>query len=254
MSLKVLLSPAKKLDESVNFPVVNYAQPELWSQTEKLAKVLKKLSVKKISTLMDLSLDLSQLNYQRYQEFQENQNEKISKPAVFAFNGEVYNGLKAQEFNTQDLAFAQENLRILSGLYGILKPLDFIQSYRLEMGTKLPIGKNKNLYEFWGNSITTALKKDLKKEDVLVNLASTEYFKAIKTKEVSNRIVTPTFKEFKNGEYKVVMVFAKKARGSMANYIVKNQISDVENLMEFTEGGYAFNLNLSSENDWVFTR
>lgn len=254
MSLKILLSPAKKLNFEQELEGFDYAEPILWKSTEKLSKELKKLSVKKIANLMDLSLDLAQLNYKRYQEFQTTQTSLISKPAVFVFNGEVYNGLKANEFNLSDLEFAQKNLRILSGLYGLLKPLDFIQPYRLEMGTSLAVGKNKNLYEFWGSTITKVFQQDLNNEDVVVNLASNEYFKAIKSKDIKNRIVTPLFKEFKNGEYKTVMVFAKNARGTMAKWIIKNKIQNVEELQTFCENGYQFNPALSSQNEWVFAR
>ena len=203
---------------------------------------------------MNLSLDLSQLNYQRYQDFENDQTALISKPAMFVFNGEVYTGLKAQNFNEKELEFANQQIRILSGLYGVLKPLDFIQPYRLEMGTKLATGKNKNLYEFWGNDIHKQLKNDLAVDDVIINLASNEYFKAAKGKDFKNKIITPLFKEYKNGEFKTIMVFAKKSRGAMAHYIVKNNIVSPEELKNFDVDGYGFNTKLSSELEWVFTR
>lgn len=254
MSLQVLLSPAKKLNFDAEIPAIDYAQPLLWDKTVQLGKVLKKLSVKKIADLMKLSLDLSQLNYQRYQDFENEQTAAISKPAMFVFNGEVYTGLQAQDFNEKELQFANHHLRILSGLYGVLKPLDFMQPYRLEMGTKLANGKNKNLYEFWGNEIHNHLKSDLAPNDTIINLASNEYFKAAKGKNFKNTIITPLFKDFKNGDYKTIMVFAKKSRGAMAHYIVKNKITDPEDLKGFDVDGYSFNDQLSSELEWVFTR
>ncbi|MFT6715700.1 MAG: cytoplasmic iron level regulating protein YaaA (DUF328/UPF0246 family) [Saprospiraceae bacterium] len=254
MSLIILLSPAKKLNFDCPIPELNYQEPVFWEKTTLLAKTLKKLSVKKIGKLMHLSLDLSSLNHDRYQKFQIEQTKKISKPAMFVFNGEVYTGLDAQSFNKKDLAYADKHLRILSGLYGILKPLDFIQPYRLEMGTKLTVRKSKNLYQFWDEDICNEINSSLTESDVIINLASNEYFKAAKEKELATRIITPTFKDFKNGEYKTVMVYAKKSRGQMAKFIVQNQISDPEKLKLYDTGGYEFNEKLSSADNWVFTR
>lgn len=254
MALKILLSPAKKLNFDIEVPSLDYKQPSLWASTEKLSRHLKKLSVKKISELMSLSKDLSELNYHRYQEFKVNQDASISKPAILVFDGEVYNGLKARTFNLETLKKADQNLFILSGLYGILSALDFIQPYRLEMGTSLAIGKKKNLYQFWDKQITHALLEKLDKEDVIVNLASNEYFKALNTKLIPNAIVTPVFKEYKDGVYKTVMVYAKNARGAMANYILSNNIAHTQDLKGFSENGYSFMENLSSEKEWFFVR
>ncbi len=254
MSLKIILSPAKKLNFEAETPELNYSEPALWTKTVSLSKTLKKLSVKKIRELMSLSPDLGTLNYDRYQQFETLQTEAISKPAGFVFNGEVYTGLSAASLNSSELNFLNNNTWILSGLYGAVKPLQYIQPYRLEMGTKLPIGKKKNLYEFWGNTITDLIQSELAEEDVIVNLASIEYFKAVKIKSIKNRVITPVFKDYKNGDYKTIMVFAKKSRGAMANYIAKNKLSDVEQLKAFDVNGYEYNVNLSTEKNWVFTR
>ena len=254
MSLKTILSPAKKLNFEADIPVLNYSEPALWSKTISLSKTLKKLSVKKIRTLMSLSPDLGNLNYDRYQKFTTEQTNSISKPAGFVFNGEVYTGLDISSLNNNELNFLNDNTWILSGLYGAVKPLQYIQPYRLEMGTKLPVGKKKNLYEFWDNSITDLIQSELSENDVIINLASIEYFKAVKVKSIKNRIITPVFKDFKNGDYKTIMVFAKKSRGAMANYIAKNKLADPEELKAFDVNGYEFNVNLSTDDTWIFTR
>lgn len=254
MSLTILLSPAKKLNFEAPVPELTYREPGFWKKTTRLAKVLKKYSVKKIGELMKLSLDLASLNHQRYQEFEITQTKEVSKPSMFVFNGEVYTGLDAQSYNEDDLNFADKHLRILSGLYGILKPLDFIQPYRLEMGTKLTVAQHKNLYEFWNKDICNDINTNTLANDTIINLASNEYFKVTKHKELLARIITPVFKDFKNGDYKTIMVYAKKARGQMAKYIVKNKISDPEMLKAYNVEGYEFNVNLSSSNEWVYTR
>jgi cytoplasmic iron level regulating protein YaaA (DUF328/UPF0246 family) len=254
MSLIALLSPAKKLNFECSIPDIEYRDPAFWKNTTRLAKALKKLSVKKISSLMSLSFELSSLNHDRYQKFDIEQTKEVSKPAMFVFNGEVYTGLQAQSFDKKDLQFADKHLRILSGLYGLLKPLDFIQPYRLEMGTKLPIGRHKNLYELWGKDLANEINRNMSNDDVIINLASNEYFKAAKKQLLKSRIITPTFKDFKNGEYKTVMVYAKKARGQMANYIVKHKIEDPFELKAYDVDKYQFNAELSKADDWVFTR
>lgn len=252
MSLTVLLSPAKKLNFESEQPTTAFTQPIFWSKTEKIAKALKKLSAKKIGALMNLSPALSELNYQRNQDFSFEQNKDNSKAAGFVFNGEVYTGLNIHDFTEKELQFANNHINILSGLYGILKPLDLIQPYRLEMGTKFPVGRKKNLYELWDNDIAKELNS--KETPCIINLASNEYFKAAQVKSLKTRIITPVFKDFKNGQYKTIMVFAKKSRGAMARYVVKNNISDPEKLKAFDTDGYSYDENLSSENEWVFTR
>ncbi len=248
--MKILLSPAKKLDFSKSPETSNAEKPFFQSKTDGLLNVLRKKSAKQIGELMKLSPQLADLNYQRFQVMGEESNEKSL--AGFAFNGEVYTGLDIQSFSKEDLNKAEDKLRILSGLYGILKPSTVVEPYRLEMGTKLVVGKNKNLYEYWGDEILNFIQAEEK--DLIVNLASNEYNKAAKLKQFKGRVVTPNFKEFKNGDYKTIMVFAKKARGTMAKWIIQNDIEDAESIKNFTEDGYVFNEGLSSENDWVFTR
>ncbi len=250
----ILLSPAKTLDFDSPLPTKNYSLPQNIDKALPLIAGLKKMSAKKIGELMGLSENLSELNRQRYQNFTEKHDTKNARPAVFTFSGEVANGLNAGSFSTQEIAYAQNHLRILSGLYGLLNPLDLIQPYRLEMGTSWGPGKNKNLYVYWGNAITEQLNHDLGKNNILVNLASNEYFKAVHPKVLNAEIITCLFKEKKGSDYKVVMVFAKKARGRMANFIIKNKIEKSEDLKNFDQEGYAFNKKLSLNNEWVFTR
>ncbi len=205
---------------------------------------------------MDLSPELTALNFERYHSWNLPFSQKNAKQAILAFQGDVYRKLKAQTLNEKELDFAQEHLRILSGLYGILRPLDLIQPYRLEMGTKLSVSGNKNLYEFWGRKLAENLLKEMEKQNtkVLINLASNEYFKAIKPKNINIPIITPVFKDFKNGQYKVLFLYAKYARGLMTRFIIKNKIDKPEKLKLFDSEGYAFDSNLSTEKEWVFTR
>jgi len=248
--MKILISPAKKLDFSKS-PIINEENTCFFSKkTERLQKHLKKFSAKKIGALMKLSPQLAELNYERFQLMGSDENERSL--AAFAFNGEVYSGLHITSFSDKELESAQDKLRILSGLYGILKPNTVVEPYRLEMGTKLPVGKNKNLYDFWGDDIINFLNNE--EDELIVNLASNEYNKAAQLKKFKGEVVTPNFKEFKNGDYKTIMVFAKKARGTMAKWIIKNDISKLEDLKNFSEDGYLFNESLSSENDLIFTR
>lgn len=248
--MKILLSPAKKLDFNKSPEVSGNAEGFFPNKTERLQKHLKKQSAKKIGALMKLSPQLSDLNFQRFQMMGDAKNEKSL--AGFAFNGEVYSGLDIESFSKKDLEVAEDKLRILSGLYGVLKPSSVIEPYRLEMGTKLAVGAKKNLYEFWGDDIIKFLHEE--EQELIVNLASNEYNKAAKLKDFKGRVVTPNFKEFKNGDYKTIMVFAKKARGTMARWIIQNDVNEAEEIKNFTEDGYVFNEELSSENDWIFTR
>ncbi len=256
--MKILISPAKSIDTSRNFSVPFTTEAVFLDEAEKLVQKLKKLNDKKLGTLMHISPDLAQLNYQRYQEWQK-PLEKTDQiiPAGFAFTGEVYKGLEIETLNEKELLYAQENLRILSGLYGVLKPLDLLYPYRLEMGTTWAITpKTKNLYAFWGSKLATFLNNEMKEanEDVLINLASNEYFKAIDRKVLKVKVITPVFKEFKNGSYKIVMMYAKHARGAMARYILQNQLSNPEELKLYTVDGYQFDVNQSTADEWVFTR
>lgn len=203
---------------------------------------------------MSISPALSNLNVERYQNWQLPFSLDNSKQAIFAFNGEVYTGLDAYSLTEKQLEKAQKTLRILSGLYGLLKPLDLMQPYRLEMGTRFQIGENKNLYQFWGDKLTNALNEILEEEKILINLASNEYFKAVNKKKLKGELITPTFKDAKNGEYKTIMMYAKKARGSMARYLIENDVQEISQLKNAIIDDYAYNEQLSKGNDWVFTR
>ena len=251
----VLLSPAKAIDQERKLNSTKSSQPVFMEEAESLIKKLKKFSSNKISKMMHLSKELSDLNHQRYQDWNSSSELSNNNHHVSAiFNGEVFKGFDAPSFSKSELAIAQEKVRILSGLYGILKPMDVVYPYRLEMGTKWALTPSKtNLYKFWGTKIAKNINEE-NNSDTIVNLASTEYYKAVDKKELKGRVITPTFKEFKNGDYKVVMVYAKKARGLMARYIVKNNISSPEELKLFNIDGYQFDSNLSEGDSWVFTR
>jgi len=253
--MKVLLSPAKAIDITKSLETTQLTRPDFMDEAETLIGKLKKFSPKKIATMMHLSKELGELNYQRYQEWttETNKNE-FNAPVAAAFNGEVYRGLDAPSMTAKELEVAQDKIRILSGVYGVLKPLDVIYPYRLEMGTKWAVTPSKkNLYQFWGKKIAEQLNAE-NTSGITINLASTEYFKAVDKKTLKGRVITPTFKEFKNGDYKVIMVFAKRARGSTARYIVQNNIIDPEQVKLFDTDGYSFDVNQSTEDDWVFVR
>ena len=251
-----LISPAKTLDLESNFSDVKTSSYPFQTESTRIMKKLKSLNRKKIGDVMSLSENLSDLNFQRFQEWSETPEASNLHPAVFMFKGDVYLGLDAKSLSESELEVAQNNLRILSGLYGYLKPLDQVQPYRLEMGTTLPVGRNKNLYQFWGSKISKAINSELKDHTypVIVNLASNEYFKAANSKEIKGKIVTPVFKDFKNGKYKVISFFAKNARGVMARWIIQNRIENPEKLIEFNENGYSYNEPMSTALSPVFTR
>ncbi len=249
-----LLSPAKKLNEEKQL-VDNCSSPIFTEDSEKLINSLRKYNPKKLSKLMGISPALSDLNVQRYANWNIN-HEKDVNPAVLTFNGEVYAGLNAVSFSKKEKDYAQDNLRILSGLYALLKPYDLIHPYRLEMGTKLKVGRKNNLYEFWGDKIVNEINGVVanQKEKVLVNLASNEYFKSVNKKKLEATVITPVFKDFNNGKYKTVMVYAKKARGMMASYIIKNKIDKVNDLIGFNTVGYCYNAAASTDIEKVFYR
>ncbi|MGB1241498.1 MAG: peroxide stress protein YaaA [Chitinophagales bacterium] len=252
-----LLSPAKTLDFETSPTTEVYSQAVLLEDTQYLVKKLKKMSVSQIGDLMHLSEKLADLNHHRYANFHTPFTPDNAKQAILAFKGDVYVGLDAESFSAEDFDFAQDHLRILSGLYGLLRPLDLMQAYRLEMGTKLKVTpKKNNLYKYWDTRITKKINEILatQKEKVLINLASNEYFKAVKPKLVGGRILTPVFKDFKNGQYKVISFFAKKARGSMARYIIQNRIANLDDIKAFDTNGYYYKKELSKENEWVFVR
>ncbi len=251
----IVLSPAKKLNEN-RAVLPNATTPIFVNEAAVLINNLKKYSSKKLGTLMKLSDNLAQLNVERYHSWDKKHTEKNAKSAGLIFDGEVYSGLAAENFSKAEMNYAQKHLRILSGLYGLLRPMDLVHPYRLEMGTKLKVGRKNNLYEYWGDKIVDVFNDELSihKERVLVNLASNEYFKAINAKKLDAKVVTPSFKDFKNGQYKSIMVYAKKARGMMANYIIKNKIEKVEDLIGFDIDGYCFNQEASNDKELVFLR
>ncbi len=252
----LVVSPAKKLDFESPLATNTYTQPSLLEHSQELIDECVKLTPADIASLMSLSDKLAGLNAARFGEWSIPFTPNNARPAVLAFNGDVYAGLDAASFSEDDFNFAQKHFRILSGLYGLLKPLDLIQAYRLEMGTKLANKRGANLYQFWGDIITNALNQAIAEQgdQVLINLASTEYFKAVKKKNLAATIITPAFKDWKNGQYKMISFFAKKARGLMARYIIQNRITDVEQLKSFDLAGYEYNSTFSVGNDWVFTR
>jgi len=252
----ILISPAKSLDFETKSTSLNYSEACFLKESNALIKKLRKFSTDEIADFMGISPKLAQLNFERFVNWQLPFNMENAKQAILAFTGDVYTGLDASTLNEIELQTAQTDLRILSGLYGVLKPLDLIQAYRLEMGKKLQTTKGKNLYEYWGDKITNEINKTLKeKEDkYLINLASNEYFKSVNKKKIKAEIITPIFKDLKNGQYKVISFFAKKARGLMTRFIIQNQISDPEYLKAFNSYGYVFNPHLSKNQELVFTR
>ncbi|WP_448211480.1 peroxide stress protein YaaA [Colwellia sp. MEBiC06753] len=252
----IVVSPAKNLDYESPLATNEFSQPELLDHSQALIDVCKTLTPADISSLMGVSDKIAGLNAARFGQWQTPFNSDNARQAVLAFNGDVYTGLDAASFTDKDFIFAQQHLRILSGLYGLLKPLDLMQAYRLEMGTKLANPRGDNLYQFWGDIITDKVNEALaaQGDDVLINLASTEYFKSVKKKQLKATVITPSFKDWKNGQYKMISFFAKKARGLMARYIIENQLTSVEQLKGFDVAGYEFNESLSKGNDLVFTR
>lgn len=252
----IVISPAKTLDYETAAKTKVFTTPDYLDRSQQLINRLKNFSSLDLSELMSVSSKIADLNFDRYASWKKPFTQKNAKQAILAFKGDVYTGLNAETFKADDFKFAQNHLRVLSGLYGLLRPLDLMQPYRLEMGTKLKTDAGKNLYEFWGLDITEGLNKQLKKikSDILINLASNEYFKSVKPKSLNAEIITPQFKELKNGEYKMIGIFAKKARGLLSRYIIQNKLNDAEDLKLFNEDGYRFNKKLSTGNNWVFTR
>ncbi|MDO6445588.1 peroxide stress protein YaaA [Colwellia sp. 1_MG-2023] len=252
----LVVSPAKNLDYESPLTTDKYSQPELLSHSQLLIEQCAKLSPAEISSLMGISDKLAGLNAARFGQWAQPFTTENARPAVLAFNGDVYTGLDAKTLTDADFEYAQQHMRILSGLYGLLKPLDLMQAYRLEMGTKLSNERGANLYQFWGELITEKLNQAIAEQgdNILINLASTEYFKAVKKKSLQADLITPAFKDWKNGQYKMISFFAKKARGLMARYIIENKVNSLEGLKGFSVAGYRYNEDLSKGNDWVFTR
>jgi uncharacterized protein len=254
--MKILLSPAKSINEQCTFPSVTFSQPQFAKEAKSLVAKLKKLKTKDLMDLMHVSKDIAELNVNRFKQWHltESPTEQV-KPAGYLFTGEVYRGLDLASLSEEHTAKAQEQVRILSGMYGLLRPFDLMFPYRLEMGTKFsPKPELTNLYQFWGEKLTKALVKELSKNEPIVNLASNEYAKAIQWKKIKQPVITPVFKEFKGGEYKIVMMYAKHQRGAMARYILENNITELESLKGYQLDGYHFNAPLSTDSEWVFTR
>ncbi|MCB0662999.1 MAG: peroxide stress protein YaaA [Saprospiraceae bacterium] len=251
----ILLSPAKTLDFSETV-FEEYSTPRFLKESKRLVNTLKKKSAGDIQQLMSVSEKIANLNVERYKKFTLPFTPDNAKPSILAFKGDVYIGLEAEKFDQDDLEFAQEHIRILSGLYGVLKPLDLMQPYRLEMGTSLETGKNKNLYEFWGNKLTKTLNEDLQEAtgEVFLNLASNEYFKAVQTKKLKGRLLDIDFKENRDGELKFISYNEKKARGRMAHLVVKERIENPETLKELVVDDYVYSPEHSDENNWMFVK
>jgi cytoplasmic iron level regulating protein YaaA (DUF328/UPF0246 family) len=252
----ITLSPAKTLDFETESNLDSFTQPRMLEQSKVLNKRLRKLSKDDLQDLMSLSNDLTAVNHQRNRDWSPPFDLANAKQAILAFRGAAFTGLDADSYSPEDFETAQRSLRILSGLYGVLRPLDLIQAYRLEMGTKLDNPGGKNLYEFWDTSITSLINADLDDHNqrVIVNVASNEYFKSIKRKILDARVVTPVFKDIKDGKLRTIAAFAKPARGMMASYIIKNRLEDADGIKGFNEGGYEFDKSLSTEDEFVFTR
>lgn len=255
----MVISPAKTLDFETPAVTDVHTTPVFLNEAQTLIKQLRELSPPQVSELMGISDKLGQLNFGRYQDWKRPFTQKNAKQAVLAFKGDVYTGLDAEALTEKQLQWAQDHLRMLSGLYGLLRPLDLMQAYRLEMGTKFANAGGKDLYAFWGDKITSALNAELAKDKtpVLVNLASNEYFKSVQVKQLNAEVITPVFKDWKGGKggkYKIISFYAKKARGLMSAYIIKNRIKNVEKIKQFDVAGYQYNEAMSSASLWVFTR
>ena len=252
--MKIVISPAKSLDFERPLTIQEHTEATFLAEAERLNKLMKKKSARSLSKLMSISDNLGRLNYERNQEWSLPFKTSNARQAVYAFSGEVYRGLDIFSLPESKIERLQNTLRIISGLYGILRPLDLIQPYRLEMGTRIKMGRNKNLYEFWKQKVTKTLNEELDEDEIFVNLASNEYFKAIDLKTLKVPVITPVFKDFKNGEYKTIMTFAKLARGYMTRYIIDTDAKTVDDLKMFDYEGYNFSEPLSTENELVFIR
>jgi cytoplasmic iron level regulating protein YaaA (DUF328/UPF0246 family) len=252
--MKIVISPAKSLDFESQLPTKTFTEPQFLKEANTIQKTLKKQKPKQLMDLMSISEKLADLNWERNQVWETPFTPENARPAIFAFDGDVYTGLDAYTIPAEKMDDLQDKLRILSGLYGLLKPLDLMQAYRLEMGTSINIGTKKNLYEFWKKTITKTLNDELKKDELFLNLASNEYFKAVDAKTLKVPIITPEFKDYKDGKLKMISFFAKKARGLMVRYIIDNNAETIEDLKGFNYEGYAFDANLSKGNTLVFIR
>lgn len=251
-----VISPAKRLDFDSQPPVSDHTTPDFLAESRKLNRILREYSAPQLMELMGVSRNIAELNIERNRNWKTPFNPDNSRQAIYAFRGDVYQGLDADTLNRQDMKFAQQHLRILSGLYGLLRPLDLIQPYRLEMGTGLENPRGGNLYEFWGGKLADRINEELEnhRSKTLINLASAEYYRALSASHLKTRVITPVFKEKKQGKYRVIAVFAKKARGLMARFIIKQRIDSPEGLKDFELDGYHYTPSLSDKNNWVFAR
>jgi uncharacterized protein len=251
-----LISPAKTLDYESNLPTDSFTIPRLLDHSQQLIDVSRKLSALEIANLMSVSEKIAHLNVERFRDWQADFDFSNARQAIFAFKGDVYTGLDAYAFSDDHISYAQQHLRMLSGLYGLLRPLDLMMPYRLEMGTKLKNERGTNLYQFWDQTITDLINKDLAEQqsELLVNLASDEYYKAVKESKIKAEIIKPIFLDQKNGKYKVISFYAKKARGLMARYMIENKISRIEDLKAFNTDGYYFDADSSLKGELVFKR
>jgi len=253
--MKIIISPAKSLDFKTELPIKNFSIPNFLSESKKINELLKKKSPSELKSLMSISEKLAELNWNRNNTFKTPFNIENARPSIFTFNGDVYSGLDAFSLSMDQLNQAQKSLRILSGLYGLLKPLDLIQPYRLEMGTKLNVEGSLNLYRFWRNKITNKLNDELNENEFFVNLASNEYSSAIDRKLLKTTMISPVFKDMKNGKLKIISFYAKKARGMMVRYILDNEIINLEDLRGFDYGGYSYSSEESEKmKELVFIR
>ncbi|MCM4159990.1 peroxide stress protein YaaA [Antarcticibacterium flavum] len=253
--MKIVISPAKSLNYESKLPTTRGTQPAFPETTAKINRKLSRLTKTEIAELMDISSKLADLNSQRYKEFEEDHNKENSRPAIYAFDGDVYSGIDAYTLPVEKLDRLQDSLRILSGMYGILRPLDLMQPYRLEMGTSIGIERKDDLYAVWKEKITAYLNKELEEDELFINLASNEYFKAVDPKKLKVPVVTPVFKDYKNGKLKIISFFAKKARGAMVRYVMDKDIKTIEGLKGFDYMDYRFSAEESKKkNELVFTR
>tara|TARA_S200000501_G_scaffold378546_1_gene441769 strand:- start:5457 stop:6215 length:759 start_codon:yes stop_codon:yes gene_type:complete len=252
--MKILLSPAKSLDFKSNLPTESYSKPCFLDEANLINSVLRVKKPAEISQLMHISTTLSELNYERFQQWSSAPNKENSRQAIYAFSGDVYKGIDSYSIKNDKIDFMQNNVRILSGQYGLLKPLDLIQPHRLEMGTKISFKNYKNLYEYWKKHVSSQLNKELSKDEPVVNLASNEYFKVIDSKVIDSPIYSVNFKQYRDDNYKTIAIYSKKARGLMTRFIVDNHIKSINDLKSFNYDGYVFHKELSNDKDFIFTR
>ena len=252
--MKILLSPAKSLNFKSNFPTKIHSEPCFLKEANFLNSILKSKKPSEISDLMHISSSLGDLNYERFQQWSPSPNKENARQAIYAFSGDVYKGIDSYTIKNDKIDFMQNSIRILSGHYGLLRPLDLIQPHRLEMGTKMSFKDYKNLYDFWKKQVSLELNKELSKYEVVLNLASNEYFKVIDTKVIDSPIYSANFKQYRDGDFKTIAIYSKKARGLMTRFIVDNNIDSIKDIKSFNYDGYIFHKDMSSDQDFVFTR